>query len=122
MTAARPANDRFACDLAVELDTGRARLPGRILDIADAGLCCTIDAPIASGTSLTAHLRLVLEWGMSEPLAVFGQVVWLTPTEGRYQVGVAFSPPTPDVAQRLEVLLKVLFGQINLPTPATAAN
>lgn len=118
MTAARPTNDRFVCDLAVELDTGRSRIPGRIRDITDAGLCCTIDDPIGAGISVTAHLRLVFEWGMSEPLALFGQVLWLTPTEGKYQVGVAFAKPTPDVWQRLEVLLKILFGQISLPTPA----
>lgn len=122
MTAARPSNDRFVCDLAVELDTGRARIPGQIRDISEFGLCCTIADPIGSGTSVTAHLRLVFEWGMSEPLAVFGQVVWLTPTEGHYQVGMAFSQPTPDVWQRLEVLLKILFGQISLPTPAAATN
>jgi hypothetical protein len=44
----------------------------------------------------------------------------LTPTEGQYQVGVAFSQPTPDVWQRFDVLLKILFGQINLPTPAAS--
>ncbi|MBZ5713032.1 PilZ domain-containing protein [Nannocystis pusilla] len=118
MTAARPANDRFVCDLAVELDTGRARIPGRIRDITEAGLCCVIGDPVGAGITVTAHLRLVFEWGMSEPLPLLGQVLWLTPTEGRYQVGVAFSQPTPDVWQRFDVLLKILFGQINLPTPA----
>lgn len=117
MSAPRPANDRFACDLAVELDTGRARIAGQLRDITEAGLCCTVGDPIAAGSTVTAHLRLVLEWGMSEPLPLLGQVVWLTPTEGQYQIGLAFSQPTPDVWQRFDVLLKVLFGQISLPTP-----
>lgn len=117
MTAKRPANDRFVCDLDVELDTGRMRVAGRIRDIHDHGLCCVAADPIQAGATVTAYLRLVLEWGMSEPIAVLGQAVWLTPTEGEYQVGVAFSPMTPDVAQRLDVLLKVLFGQISLPSP-----
>lgn len=117
MSAKRPANDRFVCDLDVELDTGRARIAGRIRDIGEHGLCCAAADPVQAGARVTAYLRLVLEWGMSEPIAVMGQVVWLTPTEGEYQVGVAFSALTPDVSQRLDVLLKVLFGQINLPSP-----
>lgn len=120
MTAVRPAHDRFVCDLAIELDTGRARVPGRIRDITEAGLCCTIRDPIGAGITITTHLRLVFEWGTSEPLALLGQVLWLTPTEGQYQVGVAFSQPTPDVWHRLDVLLKILVGQISLPTPAAS--
>lgn len=118
MTAKRFVNDRFVCDLDVELDTGRGRIPGRVRDITEAGLCCTVADPVAAGVNVTVYLRLVLEWGMSEPIAVFGQVMWLTPTEGQYQVGVGFSAPTPDVWQRLDVLLKVLFGQISLPNHA----
>lgn len=120
MTAKRPANDRFVCDLDVELDAGRGRIAGRIRDINDVGLCCTIPDPIQAGANITAHLRLVLEWGMSEPIAVLGQIVWLTPTEGHYQVGVAFATPTPDSRQRLDLLLKVLYGQISLPAPGAA--
>lgn len=118
MTAARPTHDRFVCELAVELDTGKTRIPGQIRDISETGLCCTIADPIGAGINVTAHLRLVFEWGTSEPLALFGQVLWLTSTEGQYQVGVAFSQPTPDVWHRLDVLLKILFGQISLPAPA----
>lgn len=117
MTARRPAQERFVCDLDVELDTGRARIPGLLRDITESGMCCTVATPVAAGSNVTSHLRLVLEWGMSEPIAVFGQVVWLTPTEGHYQIGVAFSAPTPDVRQRIDVLLKVLTGQISLPNP-----
>lgn len=120
MIAARPAHDRFVCDLSVELDTGRGRISGRIRDITEAGLCCTIGDPIGAGTTVTAHLRLVFDWGTSEPLTLLGQVLWLTPTEGQYQVGVAFSQPTPDVQHRLDVLLKILFGQISLPKPAAS--
>ncbi len=114
---ARRLPERFVCDLDVELDTGRARVPGQIRDIYEHGLCCVAADPVQPGSSVTAYLRLVLEWGMSEPIAVLGQVLWLTPTEDEYQIGVAFSPMAADAAQRFDVLLKVLFGQISLPSP-----
>jgi hypothetical protein len=109
--------DRFVCDLDVELDTGRARVFGRGIDLADGALSCTAKAPIDPGTTVQIQLRLVLEWGSSETVAVSGHVLWMTETEGAYQLGVMLTELTGDARQRLAVLVKVLTGAISLPPP-----
>ena len=110
-------HERFACDLAVELETSRGRIVGRRRDMSDSAVCLTTNTPVEPGTQVQVHLRLVLEWGASEAIIVPGQVVWLTDTEGSQQIGVAFSVLAPDLRQRLSVLNRVLSGQISLPAP-----
>ena len=41
----------------------------------------------------------------------------MTPSEGMQQIGVVFNIITPDIRQRLSVLMKVMLGQISLPSP-----
>lgn len=118
MGARGTAFDRFVCALDVEIDTGRARVSGRGLDISEGALTCTTDIPIRPGTTVQIGLRLVLEWGASEPFMVTGHVLWTTPTEGAYQIGVMLTELTGDGRQRLAVLIRVLTGHISLPAPA----
>lgn len=118
MTTRRASQDRFVCDLDVELDAGRVRVTGRARDLNEAAVCLTAREPIEPGNKVQVHLRLVLEWGASEAIVVPGLVAWLTPTEGMQQIGVVFNTLLPDVRQRLSTLTKVLHGKIALPAPA----
>jgi hypothetical protein len=105
------------CDLDVELDSGRDRVAGRARDLNDAAVVFTARDAIQPGQAVHVQLRLVLEWGASEALLLPGVVAWLTPSEGAQQIGVVFTAMAPDLRQRLLVLLKVLHGQISLPSP-----
>lgn len=105
------------CALDVELDTGRARVSGRGLDLTDYALCCQARTPINPGTTVNILLRLVLEWGTSEAFAVSGHVLWSTETEGGHQIGVMITELVGDARQRLNVLIRVLTGAIALPSP-----
>jgi len=111
------ALDRFVCALDVELDTGRTRMSGRGLDVMEGALTCTTKSPIEPGTTVQIQLRLVLEWGSSEALTVSGHVLWMTPTEGSYQIGVMLTDVSGDARQRLALLIRVLTGAIALPAP-----
>jgi len=106
------------CDLDVEVDAGNRRVAGRARDLSDSAVCFTAQGSVEPGSVVQVHLRLVLEWGASEALVLPGQVAWLTASEGAHQIGVVFTVTAPDVRQRLQVLLKVLLGQISLPSPA----
>jgi len=107
------------CDLDVELDSGRLHVTGRARDLSESAVCLMAGAPIEPGTAVNVQLRLVLEWGASEALSLPGQVAWLTASEGAQQIGVVFTAMSPEVRQRLQVLLKVLLGQISLSSPST---
>ena len=117
VTARRAPQDRFVCDLDVELDSGRLHVTGRARDLSESAVCLIARDPIEPGTAVNVQLRLVLEWGASEALSLPGQVAWLTASEGAQQIGVVFTAMGPEVRQRLQVLLKVLLGQISLSTP-----
>lgn len=106
------------CALDVELDTGRTRISGRGVDLTDGALCCTLRSAIEPGTTVQIQLRLVLEWGTSEALAVSGHVLWATATEGVFQIGVMLTELLGDSRQRLAVLIRVLTGIIALPSPS----
>jgi len=105
------------CALDVELDTGRARVSGRGVDLTDNALSCTVRTSIEPGTTVQIQLRLVLEWGTSEALAVSGHVLWATESEGGFQIGVMLTELLGDAKQRLAVLIRVLTGVIALPSP-----
>ncbi len=106
------------CDLDVEADAGNIHVAGRARDLSDSAVCFTARGPVEPGTVVQVHLRLVLEWGTSEALVLPGQVAWLTASEGAHQIGVVFTVTAPEVRQRLQMMLKVLLGQISLPSPA----
>ena len=108
------------CDLDVEVDSGRVRVAGRARDLSDSAVCFVARDPVEPGSIVQVQLRLVLEWGASEALVLPGQVAWLTASEGTQQIGVVFTATAPEVRQRLQMLLKVLLGQISLPPPAAS--
>lgn len=111
----RVASEKFVCELEVELDTGRRRVGGRARDFAESAVCIVAKEGLEPGQKVQVQLRLQLERGASEPIVVPGIVAWLTPSEGLQQIGVVFNIVTPDIRQRLAVLMKVMLGQISLP-------
>ncbi len=114
----RRENPRFACGVAgeIELDGG-ARVPARTQDISYSGICVVAQDPIAPGTAVQFHLRLVMEWAESDALSLPGQIVWSTRVRDGHQVGARFDPSrmTDAAWQQLDLFLRFLAGDLELP-------
>jgi hypothetical protein len=113
----RRAHPRFACDLDVEVSAGGATtLNARTIDISRNGICMVVPAAIPPGSDVTLGLRLLFEGAESDLVQLPAKTVWCTDTEGSFQVGAVFSGLTPQGGQSLDVLLKFLSGQVELPS------
>jgi Tfp pilus assembly protein PilZ len=117
----RRTNPRFVCDLDARVVVADRSEPlaGRAVDLSFSGVCVDLTEPIAVGTKAVFHLQLVVPEGLTEELPVPGTVVWSTPTRGLMQIGARFHTDMDDAIWRqLEVLLRILSGELQLPTPS----
>ncbi|MCB9566332.1 MAG: PilZ domain-containing protein [Myxococcales bacterium] len=111
--AAPPLNPRFTCDLEATIEIiGRSSVPGLAREITTGGVCVLTELPVAPGSEVNLHLRLILERFESETLVIPGQILWSTRTEGHFQIGAAFGQMPVELWQRLDVLLRFLSGEI----------
>lgn len=66
---------------------------GRTTNISRGGLCVELDVAVDSGTECTVSMALVFsEDSFSEPLKLNARVVWCTPVDEKFQVGLSFQP------------------------------
>ncbi len=122
MDSERRAHPRFACDLEAMIETeGSMMLDGRTVDISATGIAVTAAAHVRPGNDVILHLRLLLEGVTSDPLPIPARIVWSTPTQGQYQLGAYFRDGefAPASRKGLEVLLRFLSGELELPTGAS---
>jgi hypothetical protein len=100
---------RYALEAAVTLVDGERSVAGRTSNLSRGGVCGVFDDSITIGARVTVDLALIFENdSLSEPLSITGRVVWCTPLDKRYQVGLAFLPMTGDNGRFLDVFLKFL--------------
>ena len=85
---------------------------GLAKDINTAGICVLTELPVPAGKEVSLHLRLVFDDATSDTLIVPARTLWLTRTEGHFQIGAAFAQLPADLWQRLDVLLRCLLGEI----------
>lgn len=79
------------------------------MNISRDGLCADLDEPIPPGIDAVADLQLELEDGRcSEPLRIQGQIVWCTPIDDRYQIGLAFRRLDAETLMDLLLFLRYL--------------
>ncbi|MBK8265894.1 MAG: PilZ domain-containing protein [Nannocystis sp.] len=108
-----PTSSRFVCDLETTLEVvGRPPVVGLAKDINAAGICVLTEIPVPAGQQINLHLRLVLDGAQSDILTLPARTLWLTRTEGRFQIGAAFAQMPVERWQRLDVILRFLFGEI----------
>jgi len=104
---------RFAVDLKVGISVGARQLQARTRDISRTGLCLISQQAIPLETKIQIELVLTFEaGGISEPLPVSGQVVWCTPIQRSYQIGVVFVGVDEEAVRNLEMFIGFLDGTI----------
>lgn len=112
------ASNRFACDLdaTIVIDPSN-RIEARATDINYGGICLFTHCAIESRRPIQLLLRLVTAEGTSDPLEVAAEVAWCAQIGSEYQVGARFSGARDDVWwEKLDALLRVLLGEIALPS------
>lgn len=108
---------RFACELAVELQSPAGRVhPGVTRNLSRGGICLeTVDA-LAIGDEVVVRVTLVFDQDRtSEPLELPARVVWCTSFGDAHQVGTQFRPMTQDRATYLDMFLRYLAQQTPPP-------
>ena len=104
---------RFVCDLEATIETpGRPKVLGLTKDINTSGICVLTEIPVPAGNEVYLHLRLVLDGAQSDTLTIPARTLWLTRTEGHFQVGAAFGQMPVERWLRLDVILRFLYGEI----------
>ncbi len=100
---------RFAADVEVSFYVGKKVIAGRARNVSRGGMCADIDEAATLGSDVQLAITLVFEDNsQSEPLRLPARVVWCTPFEDAYQIGVAFRPLDPQRAEYLRLFLKYL--------------
>jgi hypothetical protein len=100
---------RFAHEAAIAFHVEGVRHEGRTTNVSRGGLCADLADPVAVGTDLEVDIQLVFDEGTtSEPLRVPARVVWCTAMDDAHQVGMAFRPLDPELAQYLTMFLRYL--------------
>jgi hypothetical protein len=100
---------RYAHEAAITLNTPDDALAGRTSNLSRGGLCAMMIESLAVGTRVDVDIQLVFEdERQSEPLRLPGLVVWCTPVDDGYQVGVRFLPIDAARAEDLTMFLRYL--------------
>jgi Tfp pilus assembly protein PilZ len=112
---------RFAADVAIKFHVGTQATAGRTRNVSRGGLCADTDEAMAIGMDVELEMTLVFEdKSVSEPLRLPARIVWCTPFEGAFQVGVSFRPLDKQRAEYLSLFLKYLGDDKPQKTPKAA--
>ena len=102
---------RIELDVECFIDNGGHRLEARARNLSRSGVACLIDAQILVGATVAVDLALSFGGGeRSEPLSLLGTIVWCTPMEQSFQIGVRFADLSDENAEQLDTLLHFLEG------------
>ena len=100
---------RFAADVGIKVYVGNKVTQGRTLNVSRGGLCADLKDALPTGKDVELDMILVFEdQSQSEPLRLPARIVWCTPFEGTYQVGVSFRPLDKQRSEYLTLFLKYL--------------
>ncbi len=84
-------------------------LSGRTRNLSRGGLCAELADPLPVGADVDVTVVLMFEDDMqSEALALPGRIVWCTPVDDAFQVGIAFRPVDSERAEYLAMFLGYL--------------
>jgi Tfp pilus assembly protein PilZ len=100
---------RYAHEAAITLLTPGHEISGRTRNLSRGGLCATLAEELAIGAEIEIAIQLVFEHGtQSEALRVPARIVWCTPIDDGYQVGVQFLALERAIADDLTMFLRYL--------------
>jgi Tfp pilus assembly protein PilZ len=120
---------RFAVRIEAELRTPDGdRMAAITKDMSQGGICVICPRQVAAGSQIGLALSLVLGNNtFSEKLSVPGRVVWCTPVDKAFQVGVMFVGMDREISGHLEMFLRFLEQEVLVageppPMPKTGPN
>jgi hypothetical protein len=100
---------RFAAEVGIKLYVGKEVTEGRTRNVSRGGLCADLRSSLPTGADVEIDMTLVFEDNtQSEALRLPARIVWCTPFEDAYQVGVSFRPMDKQRASYLALFLKYL--------------
>jgi len=100
---------RYAADVGIKFYVGQQVTEGRTRNVSRGGLCADLANALPTGKDVEIDMILVFEdKSQSEPLRLPARIVWCTPLEDAYQVGVSFRPLDKQRAEYLTLFLKYL--------------
>ena len=100
---------RYAHAAAVAFHVRNAVYGGQTTNLSRGGLCAEVSVELPLGQELEVDIELVFDNDAhSEPLRVWGRVVWCTRVDNVNQVGLAFCHVQPEQAEFLTVFLNFL--------------
>lgn len=112
MSSLERQHPRFAADAAIRFYVGKQVTEGRTRNVSRGGLCADLVAALPTGADVEVDMILVFDDNtQSEALRLPARIVWCTPFEDAYQVGVSFRPLDKQRAEYLTLFLKYLGGE-----------
>jgi len=100
---------RYAHEAAITLHAGGKVHQGRTTNVSRGGLCADLASTIAMGAEVEVDMQLVFEEDeKSDALRVSAHVVWCTPVDDGYQIGLAFRPLTAEKTKLINLFLRYL--------------
>lgn len=109
---------RYAAEVGIKFYLGKDVTEGRTRNVSRGGLCADLAAALPVGKDVEIDITLVFEDASeSEALRLPARIVWCTPFENAYQVGVSFRPMDKQRAEYLALFLKYLGDEKPQKTP-----
>jgi len=100
---------RYAHEATVRFRGGDVVTEGRTRNLSRGGLCATVTEQLPVGSDIDVEIVLLFDDdSQSEALKVEARVVWCTPIEESFQLGVSFRPMDATRAEYLTLFLKYL--------------
>jgi len=100
---------RYAHAAAVAFHVRGNVYGGQTTNLSRGGLCAEVNVELLLGQEIAVDIELVFDNNAhSEPLRMWGRVVWCTRVDNANQVGLAFCHVQPEQAEFLTVFLNFL--------------
>lgn len=110
----RRANPRFVCELRAFVEDEEGKMvSGTSTDLSRGGVSIQVPDPMRAGDAVTLHLRLVLGWTAADFLSLPGTIVRSEPTSEGHRIGLKLDELPADRAGRLDLLIRVLEGELD---------
>jgi PilZ domain len=109
MTYVEREHLRFVHDAELSSSYEGTAILGHTVNLSRGGLCADLDHALPLGADLELELSLRFNDGMySEAISLWARIVWCTPLNGRFQVGMSFVNVAKEELEHLEMFLRFL--------------
>ena len=100
---------RYAHKAAITVLLGSKQIHGHTNNVSRGGLCVSVSDAVVVGSDIDVDLSLVFENDVrSESLRMPARVVWCTPVDDEFQLGLSFRPTDAERAHYLTMFLRYL--------------